>query len=135
MNKEKLYPQIIQAFRDKDHQYYFDKLNSRIVVLSKLAGQYEYGDFQACELKKIERNSDNFTKIYKLDSEDEFEWMDDFCAEQENSEELLEVLNSENPFEQFFAIIENNKELKSAWQEFMEAKLYKEAKKFICRAI
>jgi len=133
MDNSKLYFDIVQAFKDKHHQYYYDKINDRIIVLSKVANNDEYGSFQACEMKHIEQNKQNYIPLYRFDDMELFEWMDDFCFEKGNPEILVNALNTDSPIDEFYLVLENDNNLEQEWNEFLESKLYKEAKKFICR--
>lgn len=133
MDKNKLYFDIVQAFKDKQHLYYYDKKRDKVIILSKVAYDIEYGTFQLCETKLIEQDRKNFIPIRQIDDMDLFEWMDDFCYEKGNPEIILNALNGDSPIDEFYLILENNKTWEQDWNEFLESKLYKEAKKFICR--
>lgn len=112
-----LLEQIKTALQDTEHQYYFDKINIRIVVISKWAKSYDNGDFQACEIVNIERNPNNFVQIDSISDMDEFEWMNDFCAEIGNPEKLYEALSSSNVFGEFQKYIEKL-DINDKWQAF-----------------
>jgi len=133
MEQNKLYFDIVQAFKDKQHHYYYDKINDRVIILSKGDNDLEYGSFQACEMKHIEQKRQNFIPLYRFDDMDLYEWMDDFCFEKGKPEILLNALNGDSPIDKFYLLLENNKTWEQDWNEFLESKLYKEAKKFICR--
>lgn len=113
--------EIRQAITDKGHNYFFDKLNKRLILLAKNAQMLEYGSFQACQSVHIERKPENFVSIEPISEADEFEWMNEFAAIQSNFL-LIEGLSGENPFEAFFDIISATI-LIDTWQEFYNQKI------------
>jgi len=124
----KIIIEITHALTDMGHNYYYDKLNNRVVILDKHKQILEYGSFQACQLVQIERTPENFVAIEPISDADEFEWMNEFAASLSNNKLIL-CLSGENPFEAFFVAIEVMM-LKNEWQIFYNQKVISVANEF-----
>jgi hypothetical protein len=117
-----LIEQIKHALQDKQHNYFYDKKNNQIIVLSKIASEFKYGDFQACQAVHIERRKDDFLAIEPITVMDEFELMNEFSNECEFSAELNQALEGDNPFMEFDEWI-TLLQLQNNWNVFFDQKL------------